>query len=125
MTKLSKWINKAILWSLLAAFSILVITSLVVRDYGFIVDHPWLFSLELIFFSLVPSILIAFVFVKTRSIKVKEGIHWLIALTLKFAVFHILFQLSGVYSVLFTSRIITDRTQDLTVILTTAPPSKK
>jgi hypothetical protein len=101
------------------AFIVLVLTSVFVRDYAFIVEHPWLFILELVFFSLVPAMMIALVFVKTRHIKVKEGMKWLVALTLKFALFHILFQLSGVYTVLFTTPI-TDISQDLTLMLTSS-----
>lgn len=100
--KLSIWINQTILWSLIAAVMILVITSLMVRDYAFIVNHPKKFMWELMFFSVIPSLMIALVFAKTRKIPVKDTVSWFVALVVKFAIFHVLFQMSGVYTVLFT-----------------------
>jgi len=100
--RLTKFLNQVIVWGLVAALLILVITSLIVRDYGFIIHHPLPFIVELLFFSLIPSLFIIIVFVRTRHIPVKDSLNWLGVLTVKFAMFHILFQLSGVYTVLFT-----------------------
>lgn len=99
--RISKFVNKVILWSIIIAFVFLVITSLLVRDYYFIIKHPYDFIWELLFFSVVPSLLFVFIFVKTRNIPVKDTIPWFIAMVVKFAIFHILFQLSGVYTVIF------------------------
>jgi hypothetical protein len=105
MNKLSRTLNQVIFWSLIIATIVLVITSLIVRDYYFIVEHPWLFVWELLCFSVIPSLLIVFVMAKTRSISVKDVFKWLIAMIIKFAVFHILFQLSGVYTVIMAPKI--------------------
>lgn len=100
--RLSRFLNQVIVWGLVTALLVLVVTSLIVRDYGFIVQNPWPFIVELFFFSLIPSLFIIIVFVRTRHIPVKDSLNWLGVLTVKFAMFHILFQLSGVYTVLFS-----------------------
>lgn len=100
--RLSKALNKIILWGLIVAFIILVITSVIVRDYNYMVQQPWNFTIETLAFSIIPSLIIAFIFFKTRGIGVKTSVIWFILMVLKFAIFHILFQLSGIYSVVFT-----------------------
>lgn len=101
MSKVSKFVNNGIIWSLGIGVVLLVITSIIVRDYDFIVKHPLSFTLELLVLSVVSSLLICVVFLRTRNIPVKDVFAWFIAITVKFALFHILFQLSGVYTVLF------------------------
>lgn len=105
MNKLSRTLNKIIFWSLIAATVVLFITSLIVRDYYFIVEHPWLFFWELLCFSIIPALLIAFVIAKTRNLPVKDTFTWLVAMVIKFSIFHILFQLSGVYTVMLSPKI--------------------
>jgi hypothetical protein len=99
--RLSKFVNKVILWTMIIAFIFLVITSIIVRDYDFIIKHPYDFIWELLFFSVVPSLIFVFIFVKTRNIKIKKTIPWFLVMVIKFAIFHLLFQLSGVYTVVF------------------------
>lgn len=99
--KLSAWVNRSIFIAMVIALIALTVTAIIVRDYDFMVKHPWAFIIEIIFFSAVPSLLIAIVFVKTRRITIKDGIIWFFVMMLKFAIFHILLQLSGVYTVLF------------------------
>lgn len=88
----------------MAALVVLIVTSAIVRDYYFIVANPGKFMIELVFFSVIPSLLIALVIFKTRNIPVKDTISWLLVMIFKFAVFHILFQLSGIYTVILTPK---------------------
>jgi hypothetical protein len=99
---LSKTLNKIIVWGLIVAFIVLVITSIIVRDYQYMVQHPLNFSIETVVFSVIPALIIAFIFLKTRGLSVKTSFIWFIVMVLKFAIFHILFQLSGIYTVVFS-----------------------
>lgn len=100
--KLSKAVKSIILWSLIVGAVGLIITSIIIRDYGFIVQHPIAFAVELIFFSVVCALIIAVVFARTRRINIKDIWSWFFAMVFKFAAFHVLFQLSGVYTVLLS-----------------------
>lgn len=101
MRKLSHVLNKVILYCIFLATLVLVVTSFIVRDVAFIKNHPMSFLVELFFMSVVSSLIICFVFARTRLVRVKDSITWFFALVAKFAIFHILFQLSGVYTVMF------------------------
>lgn len=100
--KLSKFTHDLSIWSLIIASIVLIIISAIVRDYKFIINNPKGFIFELLAFSIVPPLVIAFVFFKTRGITVKDTILWFVWMVLKFAAFHIFFQLSGVYTILFS-----------------------
>ena len=97
----SKGVNNIILYSLIVAVILLFITSCVIRDIDFIKEKPGYFMLELFCMSVIPSIIIVFVFAKTRGMEMKETIVWCAAMVAKFALFHILFQVSGVYTAIF------------------------
>jgi len=100
MRKLKTALTNAITWGLVAVMFILVVTSAIIRDYLYIVEHPIKFTIEMIFFSVIPSLLITLVFVRTRNIPMNDGIMWFVLMVIKFAIFHVLFQLSGIYAVL-------------------------
>lgn len=99
--KLDKFAHDLFLWSLIAAIIVLIIISIFVRDYEFIVKNPKGFIWEMIVFSVIPPLIIVFVFFKTRKINVKDSLTWLGLMIAKFAIFHVLFQLAGIYSILF------------------------
>lgn len=101
--KLSKFTHDFLLWALIAATVLLVVISAIVRDYAFIKNHPKSFIFETLVVSIAPSLVLAFVLFKTRNVKVKDTIVWFSLMVLKFAAFHVLFQLSGIYTVLFSS----------------------
>lgn len=105
MRRVSKFLNYAIVSTLVVATIVLVITSVIVRDIAFIQQHPLKFLLELFFMSVVSSLIICLVFARTRGVKVRDTITWFFALVAKFAIFHVLFQLSGIYTVMFTEPI--------------------
>jgi hypothetical protein len=100
--KLSKAVKHIVFWSLIAFSVFLVITSIIVHDYSFIVDHPIAFTVEMVFFSVVCAFIIAVVFARTRKINVKETWIWFTTMVIKFALFHVLFQLSGIYTVILS-----------------------
>jgi len=77
-------------------FVYLFILSIVVNDYKLIVERPFLFSIELIFMALLPSIPILF-FAISRSIPFAKAMALAISFAVQAALFHIVFQLSGVY----------------------------
>lgn len=83
------------------AIFILIIVSLVVRDINFIRDQPADFFIELIFVSLIPALLMVFVFAKTRRLDSRQTLVWFLGLLFKLMVFHILLQLSGFYTYVF------------------------
>ena len=100
--KLSKFTHDFLIWALIAATVMLIVISAIVRDYSFIKKNPNGFIFEMLAVSIVPPLVIAFVFFKTRGINVKDTIVWFILMVLKFAAFHLLFQLAGIYTVLFS-----------------------
>lgn len=103
--KLSTTVNYVILWTVIAALVFLIVTSIIVRDYEFIIKSPGLFIIEILFFSVIPALIIVFIMARTRNMPVKDTLGWLIAMIFKFSIFHVLFQLSGVYTVLFNPKV--------------------
>ena len=80
---------------------ILFAFSLIVKDIAFVRDHPFDFFLELLFISVIPALLMVFVFGKTRKVNDNELLMWFLTLMIKLMIFHILFQFSGLYSIAF------------------------
>lgn len=80
----------------------LVILAVVVRDYQFIVDHPLNFAVETVLWATIPCVPL-FYFAISRNISMTVIWTWAISLSVKFVIFHILLQLSGVYSSWFRS----------------------
>ena len=85
----------------LTAVVTLCVVSFFVHDFGFIMHRPFDFFIELLFVSLVPSLLMVFVFARTRSIDSKSTLVMFFTVMIKLMIFHILFQLSGIYSAMF------------------------
>lgn len=93
--------EKLIIWVIIIGLVALIFVAIIVHDYQYIIDHPVYFIIELIFSSVIPTLLIIVIFVRTRNLFIKDSITWFIFLSMKFAVFHLLFQLAGIYSVVF------------------------
>lgn len=92
--------NLLIYGTILILFVLLII-SLFVKDYKYIVENTTDFVFEMIMFALVVAILITWVFYETRSLS-KEVALWLfISVFVKLALFHLFLQLSGVYTSFF------------------------
>lgn len=79
----------------------LIIVSLVVRDIEFIRNQPGEFFIELIFVSLIPALLMVFVFARTRKLDSRQTLVWFLGILFKLMVFHILLQISGFYTYVF------------------------
>jgi hypothetical protein len=94
----TKLLSSLVVVGIVCALSVLTVFAIVVRDYKFIVENKAFFLLEIICFALLPSILFVFVAMKTRKLRRADGIIWLLSLSLKLIAFHVLFQLSGLYS---------------------------
>ena len=77
-------------------FVYLFILSIVVNDYKLIVERPFLFTIEFIFMALLPSIPLLF-FAISRSIPFAKAMSLAVSFAIQAAMFHIVFQLSGVY----------------------------
>lgn len=86
---------------LIASLILLIVTSIMIRDVDFIRTHPYDFVMELIFISFVPALLMVFVFARTRRLSKYDTVIWFIKVLLKLMIFHILFQLSGIYTYAF------------------------
>ena len=85
---------------LVLGFVYLLVLSIIIRDYKLIVEHPFIFTLELLFMMLLPAIPLLF-FKVSRDIPWKEAVLWASSLAIKFGAFHVVLQLSGFYSFLF------------------------
>jgi hypothetical protein len=84
------------------AFVFLFILSVVVNDYRLIVERPFLFTVELIFMAILPSIPILF-FAVSRSMPLGRAMALAISFAVQAAAFHVVLQLSGVYKHSFGS----------------------
>ena len=82
---------------------VLAIISTIARDLQFIKDHASDFFLELLAIALFPSLLIVLVFTKTRNLSKKDAMFWFFSFFMKFAIFHVLFQTTGLYSSIFNA----------------------
>lgn len=86
---------------LIGSIILLIGTSIMIRDVAFIKNNPIDFAMELIFISFVPALLMVFVFARTRKLSNHDTVIWFIKVLLKLMIFHILFQLSGIYTYAF------------------------
>ena len=87
---------------ILLGFAYLLALSIIVRDVELIKRHPFLFAVELLGMTLLPGLPLLF-FVVSRNITWRTAWIWFISLSVKFAVLHILLEISGTYRWLFTS----------------------
>ena len=99
--------NQIIGWLIIIAvvvFSIfLVFLSIIFRDIKYPTEHPWLFTLETLLFS-IGCALITFLMAWGRTkIISKTTIIQFILVALKFGLLHILLQFSGFYTYAFGS----------------------
>lgn len=87
--------------ALVIGFVYLFVLSIIVRDYRHIVERPFIFTLELLFMMVLPAIPLLFFYV-SRGISFVKAMAWASSLAAKFGVFHVVLQLSGMYSYLFS-----------------------
>lgn len=79
----------------------LLALAILVRDTKLITERPVVFVIELLLMSLLPGIPILF-FVVSRGISWDRAWIWFTSLSVKFAIFHVLSQLSGFYTWIFS-----------------------
>jgi hypothetical protein len=80
----------------IVVFVYLFILSIVVNDYKLIVEKPFLFTIEFLFMTFLPSIPILF-FAISRGLLFAKAFLLATSFAVQAALFHIVFQLSGVY----------------------------
>lgn len=98
---ISDILTMTFIYGMIILLVVLLVTSLIVRDYKYIVENTTDFVFEMIMFSLVTAALITWVFYETRQLS-KEYTFWLfISIFIKLALFHLFCQLSGIYTSLF------------------------
>lgn len=100
---LSKIITNIMIWGVFFGLGALAIVAIVVRDYKYIVDHPGHFILETVIMSAVFASIFTITFAKTRNLDRRTAFTWYLATMLKFGVFHILAQLAGIYTIIFST----------------------
>lgn len=104
----TKWFvsnsNSIIKWSIIVliiiSFAYLTFLSLIFRDIKYPTDHPYLFTLETLLFSIGTGAII-FIMAYGRGKISKMTIYEFIAVSLKFGILHILLQFSGFYTYVF------------------------
>lgn len=82
------------------AIIVLTIISIIVHDYHFITNHPDMFFLEILFLCVIPGVIIGLMFTITRKLSRQDAVYWTFLIILKLLIFHILFQLSGLYTLM-------------------------
>lgn len=93
--------NVGIIFFLMLGFAFLFALSILVRDFDIIKKSPFVFVMETALVSVLPAIPILF-FAFSRGVPFETALNWLYGLSLKFAVFHVLFQVSGLYTYMFS-----------------------
>ena len=95
-----RYIKYAVIIGISLSFIVMTITSVLVRDTGYIIKHPRYFLSETLimgFLTCIPVLYISFL----RNGNKKETAQEFGLLFFKIIFLHITFQLSGIYSVLF------------------------
>jgi len=90
----------AILGVLSFGVAYLLALAVLVRDTELIRTKPFIFVIELILMAILPGIPILF-FVVSRGISWDKAWIWFSSLSVKFAIFHVISQISGFYGWLF------------------------
>lgn len=93
------WLTIAITIFLIAA---LVITSIIVRDTTYMVEHPIKFTIETVGIAILTSVTI-FILGWSRNIHMKHQLTMVLGMMLKVALINVLLQISGFYTIAFPS----------------------
>lgn len=92
--------NLLMLAAVAIGFGYLFLISILVHDTSMITDNFFYFIAEWVVVSALPAIPMLF-FVVTRTMTIETAKVWFWSLSIKFAVFHLLLQLSGYYRYMF------------------------
>lgn len=97
-------ISGLLLFGLFLGIAILAGLSVIVYDTAFIEKEPLKFLFEMILMALLPTLSFLFViFIRKNRISERNNLE-LFLLGIKFALFHLLFQLSGYYRYIFMTK---------------------
>ncbi len=99
---LFKIFEYALFCGIILAFGFLAYMVWKVRYTEHMRKYPLRFLLEFIAFSTLPSIPL-WLFMVTRGIPFKTTWRWFLALWVKFAILHLLFEFSGIYQYYFAN----------------------
>ena len=86
-----------VLGAVFICFFVLIIFAIKIHSVDTIINNPANFLFEIILIGIIPAFIIALVLLKTRRLEKQKFILTTASLALKFMIFHLLFQLSGVY----------------------------
>ena len=90
----------ALIAVLIIGFAILLGVTFAVRDFKIIAERPLIFIVETLVISVIPAVPLFF-FTLSRGISMASATKWVAGLSIKFAIFHIVFQTSGFYTYMF------------------------
>lgn len=100
--KIYKVFEYALFTGIILAYGLLIYMAFTTQYTGYIKTHPLRFIGEFLAFSLLPALPLI-LFVTTRNVSTKAATIWFATLWFKFALLHVLFELSGVYHYYFGS----------------------
>ena len=101
MFKLTKFGTPAIVIPILLIFTI---SSIIVRDTAYATKYPWKFTVETLLMAFVATFPFMFIiWSRTGTIGVHNVLEYVL-LIIKFAGLHLLFQFSGIYTLLFPQK---------------------
>ena len=95
-------LTQATIWGTVTIFIVLIIVSVIVHDFSFIIEHPLYFTIETCMMGILPSLPLM-VFFMTRKLTHKQVILTYLIMVIQFGSLHVLCQLSGIYSYVFKS----------------------
>jgi hypothetical protein len=81
---------------------IATIPALFIMDSAFIMAHPIAFFIESFAWGFIAA-LFMFLFCYTRDLDGKKATIWYVSFAVKFALLHVIFQLTGIYSYVFSN----------------------
>lgn len=98
--RLFKAFEFALFTGMVIAYAFLIYMAVRIRHVDYIKNHPFRFIAEFLCFSLLPALPLI-LFIMTRDVTPKVATIWFITLWFKFALLHVLFEISGVYHYYF------------------------
>ena len=101
LTSIYLFIEYGILGFVILGFALLIGIAVIVRDVDMIKKRPFVFVTELLLVSLLPAVPVLF-FAISRGMPFGSAVAWMYGLAIKFGLFHVLAQISGLYTFMFS-----------------------
>jgi len=83
---------------LVVSLIVLIATSIIVHDVSFIKANPRGFFIESFFVTMGMTLALAYGLKFSRGIRIRDNLVMMITIVVKVLIFHVLLELSGVYS---------------------------